>query len=292
LQFDSKKNEDSYLKYEWSAGISAAVRKRKNALASVQRVFYYLPAAMRKIKIILEYDGSAYSGWQRQPNGMTIQEVLEQCLCTITGEKTALIGSGRTDAGVHAEAQTAHFVTSSAMTERQFLKALNSLLPGDIAVREVAEVAEGFNARRSAVRKQYRYTILNRDYPSALHRGRAWFIPYALNLTAMRRAAKHLKGEHDFSAFRAANTDNNYPVRRLFRVDLKKDGDFIHLTFEGSGFLKHMVRIVVGTLAEVGRGRMSAKQVKDILDSRDRSRAGPTAPPHGLCLVEVVYNET
>ncbi|MFQ5673121.1 MAG: tRNA pseudouridine(38-40) synthase TruA [Nitrospinales bacterium] len=244
---------------------------------------------MRKIKIVLEYDGSAYSGWQRQPNGTTIQEVLEQRLRTITGKKTAVVGSGRTDAGVHAEAQTAHFTTSSAMTGRQFLKALNSLLPGDITVRQVEEVAEDFNARRSAARKRYRYTILNRDYPSALHRGRVWFIPHALNLAAMRRAARHLLGEHDFSAFRAANTSNRNAVRELFRIDLKKDGDFIHLTLEGSGFLKHMVRIVVGTLVEVGRGRMSAKQVKDILDSRDRIRAGPTAPPLGLCLVEVTY---
>jgi len=215
--------------------------------------------------------------------------VLEDSLQAITGKKTVVTGSGRTDAGVHAEAQTAHFVTASAMTELQFLKALNSLLPGDISVREVAEVAEDFNACRSAERKRYRYTILNRDCPSALHRGRVWFMPHDLDLAAMRRAAKYLRGEHDFAAFRAANTKNKNPVRELFRIDLQKERDFIHLTFEGNGFLKHMVRIVVGTLVEVGRGRMSARQVKDILASRNRRQAGPTAPAHGLCLVEVTY---
>ena len=245
---------------------------------------------MRKIKIILQYDGSSYCGWQRQPNGTAIQEVLENSIQRIVGKKTNLIGSGRTDAGVHAEAQVAHFTTQSKMSERQFLKALNSLLPKDISICQVMEVSLEFNARRSAVRKQYRYTILNQDYPSALLHGRVWFIPYMLDLAAMRRAKKYLLGEHDFSAFRAANTDKNNPVRQLFKVELNKDGNLIHLIFEGNGFLKHMVRILVGTLVEVGRGKVRAKYVKDVLNSCDRSKAGPTAPPQGLCLIKVIYD--
>lgn len=246
---------------------------------------------MRKLKVIIEYDGSAYSGWQYQTNGVSIQEIFEKALRKITKTKTSVSASGRTDSGVHAEAQVAHFSTHSKMTGQQFLKALNSALPGDIAVKQVEEVPVEFDARYSAVRKIYRYTILNRDYPSALHHGRVWFVPHSLDLDAMKRAGKYLTGEHNFSAFRASNCDSKNAVRKLFRLDFKKNQDFIHMTFEGGGFLKYMVRNIVGTLVEVGKGQMHAKQVQDILNSRDRAMAGPTAPPHGLCLVEVIYGD-
>lgn len=246
---------------------------------------------MKKIKVTIEYDGSAYSGWQYQTNGVSIQEIFEKALHKITKAKTSVSASGRTDSGVHAEAQVAHFSTNSKMTGLQLLRALNSILPGDIVVKQVEEVPVEFDARYWAVRKIYRYTILNRDYPSALHRGRVWFIPHSLDLAAMKRAGKYLLGEHDFSAFRASNSNSKNAVRKLFRLDFKKDQDFIHMTFEGSGFLKYMVRNIVGTLVKVGQGQMRAKQVQDVLNSRDRKQAGPTAPPHGLCLVKVIYGD-
>ncbi|MFQ5717124.1 MAG: tRNA pseudouridine(38-40) synthase TruA, partial [Nitrospinales bacterium] len=237
---------------------------------------------MRKFKVILEYDGSAYHGWQRQSNGISIQEVLETSLEKIVKAKTAVVGSGRTDAGVHAEGQTAHFRARSKMTSRQFLKALNCVLPPNITVKQVAEVPEEFDARYSAERKIYRYTLLNRDYPSALHHGRVWFIPIALDLAAMKQAGKYLLGKHDFSAFQGANSDVKNPVREIFRIDIVKERDFIRFVFEGNGFLKYMIRIIVGTLVETGKGRIRAEQVRDILNSRDRTMAGPTAPPQGL----------
>lgn len=247
---------------------------------------------MRKFKVILEYDGSAYHGWQRQSNGIAIQEVLETSLEKIVKKKTIVVGSGRTDCGVHAEGQTAHFRARSTMTAHQFLKALNSSLPPNITVKQVAEVPEEFDARYSAERKIYRYTLLNRDYPSALHHGRVWFIPIALDLAAMKRAAKYLLGKHDFSAFQGARSNIKNPVREVFRIDIWKDGDFIQFVFEGNGFLKYMIRNIVGTLVETGKGRTRVEQVQDILNSRDRKQAGPTAPPQGLCLVEVIYGKT
>ena len=244
----------------------------------------------RKLKIIIEYEGTRYHGWQVQPNGITIQEVLQTCLEKITKEKRPVIGSGRTDAGVHAEGQVAHFETTSSMTCRQFLMAFNSLLPHDIAVIDVAEVAMTFHAQRSAVRKIYRYTLLNRQYPSALHHDRCWFIQYPIDVNAMRRAKKYLEGKHDFSAFRAANCEARNPVREINKIDVSKKGDFINLHFDGNGFLKYMVRNIVGTLVMVGRNKMSPEKIKTILESRDRNNAGPTARPYGLCLVEVFYD--
>ena len=243
----------------------------------------------QKIKLIVEFEGSAYHGWQVQPNGITVQEVLQSCLQKITKKKTTVISSGRTDAGVHAEAMPAHFITDSKMSEREFMKAFNSLLPHDIVVKDVAFVPMDFDARRSATKKTYRYTILNRDYPAALFYRRCMFVPFSMDIPGMRRAKQYLVGEHDFSAFRASNCEAKNPIRKIHKIDLIKKGDFIYLIFEGNGFLKHMVRNLVGTLVEVGRRRMKAAEVRSILESRDRNRAGPTAQPQGLCLVNVVY---
>lgn len=245
----------------------------------------------RKIKLIIEYKGTRYHGWQVQPNGATIQGILQNRLEKITKERRSVIGSGRTDAGVHAEGQAAHFETSSKMTCQQFLMAFNSLLPYDIVVMDAAEVAMTFHAQRSAVRKVYRYTLLNRQCPSAFHHERCWFIQYSIDLDAMRRAKNYLEGKHDFSAFRASGCEAGSPIREINKIDISKKGDFINFDFDGNGFLKYMVRNMVGTLVLVGRNKMQPAGIKTILESRDRKNAGPTAISRGLCLVEVFYDE-
>ena len=247
---------------------------------------------MRKIKLLLEYEGTQYHGWQYQPNGLTIQEVLEDRLSRITQQKTPVIGSGRTDSGVHAEGQVAHFTTGSSMTPRQFLKALNSLLPHDIVVKKVEEVDAAFHARKSATRKIYRYTVLNRDYPSALFCRQSHYVAQPLNIAAMRQAAQDFIGQHDFSAFQGAGCEAKSPVREIYDLRVKKRKDWLQISFDGSGFLKHMVRNIVGTLVEVGHGKIAPDAIPGILASRERRQAGPTAPARGLCLVEVFYDET
>ena len=246
----------------------------------------------RKIKLLIEYEGSAYHGWQLQRNGLSVQEVLEKCIKKTVKKNIRLHSSGRTDAGVHAEGMVAHFTTSSKMTEDEFLKAFNSELPYDIVIKEVSFVPLDFDARRSAGKKTYRYTILNRRYPSALLYRRCLFISCPLNISAMRRAKKYLVGKHDFTSFRAANCGSKSPVKEIYRIDLLKKGNFIYLVFEGGGFLKHMVRNIVGTLVQVGKNKIKASDVKRILESKDRNRAGPTAQPQGLCLVNVDYPES
>lgn len=266
-------------------------KKEKKRVESTRRVFFVYPGPllMRKIKLVIEYDGYKYHGWQTQPNGLTIQEVLESKLRTIVKKKTTLYGAGRTDAKVHAEGQVAHFLTASRMTTAEFQKALNSMLPKDIVVLRAEEVNSSFHAQKSALRRIYRYTILRRDYPSALQRRYAWFQPHPLDLAAMRRARKYLLGKHDFSAFRASGCEALSSVKELFRIDIRKKGDYIELVFEGKGFVKYMVRNIVGTLAQVGKGHIPARQVGEILASRNRRKAGPTAPGYGLCLVQVIY---
>jgi tRNA pseudouridine38-40 synthase len=272
---------------------SAGRPKEKDALVSSRRVFLY-PRGQplkRKIKITLEYEGGKYQGWQVQPTGPTIQSVLQETLSQITQGKTTVIGSGRTDSGVHAEAQVAHFVTDRNLTERQFLMALNSLLPRDIVVTRVQEMRADFHAQISALKKIYRFTILNRPYPSALHYRRSWFMQFPLDVFAMQKAAQILVGEHDFSAFRASNCEARNPVRKIIRIDIERQDDFIQTWIEGTGFLKYMVRNIVGTLVQVGRGKWDSEKVREILDSRDRKQAGPTAQPQGLTLVQVFYPE-
>ncbi|MBT3922511.1 MAG: tRNA pseudouridine(38-40) synthase TruA [Nitrospina sp.] len=243
----------------------------------------------KKYLLLVEYEGTAYHGWQIQLNGITIQEVLEKALSKITNAPTTVLSSGRTDAGVHAEAMPAHFVTESKMKPSEFQLALNSLLPHDITIKEIRKVPLSFHARGSAKSKLYRYIILNRDYPSALNFRRSWFIPHKLDVAAMRRAAKHLQGEHDFTSFRAGNCNAKSPVRTMDRVEILKQDGYLIFEFEGKGFLKHMVRNFVGTLVYVGKKKFAAKDVKSILDVRNRKMAGPTAPSHGLCLIKVEY---
>jgi tRNA pseudouridine38-40 synthase len=247
---------------------------------------------MRKIKLLLEYEGTRYSGWQFQPNQVSIQGVLESKLHKITKKKTRVIGSGRTDSGVHAEGQVAHFQTTSAMTLQEFLKALNSLLPPDIVVKKVEEAKPDFHAQISATRKTYRYTILNRDYPSALQGWLAHYIATpTLDVTAMRKAVRCLVGKHDFKSFQGSGCTAKTTLREIYRLSVVKKDGFIRITIDGSGFLKYMVRNIVGTLIEIGWGKWPPEQMQVILKSKNRLLAGPTAPSRGLCLIKVVYGK-
>lgn len=248
-----------------------------------------MKVAMRKIKLVVEYDGSRYCGWQFQLNGNSVQETLEKILKRVTKEEIIVVGSGRTDAGVHAEAQVAHFVTHSRMTEPEFLRALNSLLPRDIVVKQAKDVSLDFDARRSAIKKIYRYTILNQGYPSAFAYSRSMFIQFPLDIEAMKQAAVHLLGRHDFTSFQGAKCETKSSVRELCRLDIERKDNFIIFHFEGKGFLKYMVRIIVGTLVEVGKKKIPPARMKEILESRNRKNAGPTAQSQGLCLVKVFY---
>ena len=245
---------------------------------------------MRNIRLLIEYDGTNYLGWQVQAKGLTIQGVIEEKLTLLTGEKINLIGSGRTDAGVHALGQVASFKTRSRMESRTLQKALNSLLPSDIVIQKVEEVEEDFHARKNPKGKVYEYHILNRETRSAFHRAYAWHLPQRLNLMEMRRAARMLIGEHDFSCFRSVGTPTKTAVRRVFRSEWKRNQEgFLRFEIEATGFLKQMVRAIVGTLVDVGKGRISVEGFREILESKDRSKAGPTAPAHGLFLKEVKY---
>ena len=245
---------------------------------------------MRTINLIIEYDGSNYLGWQIQPKGHTIQGVIQDRLKRLTGEPLQLIGSGRTDAGVHALGQVAHFKTESRMDANTFQRALNSLLPEDIVIRRAEEVEADFHARRSAKSKIYEYRILNRSTPPAVDRQYVWHVPQKLNLDEMKKATGNLVGEHDFSAFRSVGSPTRSSVRNILRADWKRGKrSVLRFEIEATGFLKQMVRAIVGTLVEVGRGKISAQEFKRILDSKDRKEAGPTAPAHGLFLNEVKY---
>ncbi len=245
---------------------------------------------MRNIKLLIEYDGTNYLGWQVQPKGATIQGFIEDKLALLTGEPVHLIGSGRTDAGVHALGQVAHFKTKSQMDVGSIQRALNSLLPRDIVIQKVEEVEEGFHARRQSISKIYEYRILNRNIRSPFHRGYAWHIPQTLDLEEMKKATQGLVGEHDFSSFRSVGSPTRTAVRRVIHAEWKKGGEgLIRFEIEANGFLKQMVRAIVGTLVEVGKGKMGSEEFPEILRAKDRKKAGPTAPAHGLFLKEVKY---
>lgn len=244
----------------------------------------------RNLKLLIEYDGTGYHGWQRQKNAPTIQETLEKALARLTGEAVRVIGSGRTDAGVHALAQVANFFTASPLPLPAFLHGLNSLLPPDIAILEVSEAPRDFHARKSALAKKYQYRILNRPIRSPLHLRYSWWIPPPLDLEAMQEAAAALPGEHDFRAFQATGSSVKNPVRRVLAAAWDRaEGGLLTFTITANGFLRGMVRSLVGTMVEVGKGRRTPWSLKDLLETGDRHRGGPTAPPQGLFLVEVLY---
>jgi tRNA pseudouridine38-40 synthase len=245
----------------------------------------------RNIKLILEYDGTNYHGWQSQAGSgrPTVQETVERAIRELSHEEADLYSSGRTDAGVHAFGHVANFTTTMTMPPEAWAPALNHHLPSDIRVLRSEEVDPDFHARYSASGKTYRYVILNRHAPSALYRDRAWHVPKKLNLPAMRRAAKYLVGTHDFSAFRASTCIAKNPVRTLKSLVIEKQDDFVEIALEADAFLQYMARNIAGSLVEVGLGRLSSRTMKDILLSRNRTRAGRTAPAQGLYLVRVTY---
>ena len=246
--------------------------------------------ARRNLKLTLEYDGAGYHGWQRQKNAPTIQEIIEDALAKLTGESTRVIGSGRTDAGVHARGQVANFRTASALLLSAFLNGLNALLPRDIAVLDVQEVSRDFHARKSALAKTYEYRILNRSIRSPLQRGHSWWISQPLDLEAMHQAAAVLVGEFDFTAFQASGSGIKNPVRRVLSAGWERSPDeVLSFAITATGFLRGMVRSLVGTMVEIGRNKRPPQDLAELLKTGERRRAGPTAPPQGLFLVEVVY---
>src|SRR3989338_5161870 len=242
---------------------------------------------MRNIKLLIEYDGTNYHGWQRQLNAITIQEIMENMLFKITSEKTLIIASGRTDSGVHALGQVANFKIDSQMDDISFKKAFNSLLPKDIVIKDAVTVEDNFHSQHYAQSKIYRYCILNRSYPSSFDYRYSWHIRYPLNIDEMREAGAFLIGTNEFSSFRSSTCEAKAPVRTLHRLDIEKNGDKIFLWFEADGFLKQMVRNIVGTLVYVGNGRFKPQTMQRILENKNRTSAGPTAPPQGLFLIEV-----
>ncbi len=245
----------------------------------------------RNIKLVLEYDGTNYHGWQSQAGSglQTIQETLEKALTLLSKEEGKAFSSGRTDAGVHALGQVINFKTQCTIPAPAWAPALNQLLPSDIRVLTSEEVPAEFHARYSARSKIYKYCILNRHAQTAIHRDYAWHVNLPLNVSGMRRASAFLLGKHDFSSFRGAGCSAKSPIRTLKSVTIRKKGDFLELLLEADAFLQYMVRNITGTLVEVGLGRFSPADIANILEARDRSMAGKIAPPHGLYLLSVTY---
>jgi tRNA pseudouridine38-40 synthase len=244
---------------------------------------------MTNIKLVIAYDGTNYHGWQSQANAVTVQDTLVSAIYRGIGEKPILIGSGRTDAGVHAIAQVANFHTESDVPPDKMKYVINAYLPNDIHVMDSSQVPDDFHAQFSAVRKEYMYKILNAPDPSVFHANYAYWVGRRLSFEDMACACKDFLGEHDFSAFCATGSKVTDFTRRIFRSELEKDGDFIIYTVQGSGFLYNMVRIIIGTLIEIGMGKIPKDAIPSIIKGKDRRKAGRTAPPQGLYLKNVYY---
>jgi tRNA pseudouridine38-40 synthase len=244
---------------------------------------------MRNIKLIIEYEGTGYHGWQSQVNAHAVQDVIQGAVRRLTGEEVKLNGSSRTDAGVHALGQVANFFTCSAIPAEKFSYALNSVLPGDIVIKRSEEAGPDFHSRYSAKGKKYRYIIHNSVQPSALLRNRAFHVSRGLDFEAMKKAAAYFRGTHDFAAFRAAGSSVKTSVRTVTDISLCRKGELAELEISGDGFLYNMVRIIAGTLVEVGAGKIPPGDIPSIIKGGDRDRAGKTAPAQGLYLVEVRY---
>ena len=245
---------------------------------------------MPTVKLVLEYDGTCYAGWQRQPDHPTIQEAIERAIHQVSQATVSVIGAGRTDAGVHALGQVASFRTDRDWTASNWMRALNAVLPKDIAVRSSALMDVHFHAQHQARGKLYIYRILHRPARPTIDRAFVWHIYKPLNDTAMQQAAASLVGSQDFSSFEGSLTDNSNPICHLQRLDVIRHGDQIHIETYADRFLKHMVRAIVGTVVEVGLGKRNPGSLTEVLQARDRSAAGLTAPAHGLCLMRVDYD--
>lgn len=265
------------------------------------RIKKYNRIMLRRIRLLIQYDGTAYMGWQVQPSGATIQGILQDNIFRITEEHVNVIAAGRTDAGVHAIGQVAAFDSLSRLHVSIMKKALNALLPPDVRVIDLMDAPQDFHPRYSALGKKYSYIIANmKDIPVFI-RKYAWRISAPLDTEAMRAASVHLLGTHDFSSFRGSGCGAKNPVRTVHCLTLEKlpeagflfatlPGDFIRISIEADAFLRHMVRNIVGTLVETGKGKMSPERAKEILSSGDRRLAGPTAPAQGLFLEKVLYS--
>jgi tRNA pseudouridine38-40 synthase len=245
---------------------------------------------LNNFKLTIEYDGSDYHGWQRQKNDRTIQGEIEKALQTMTSKQVALIGSGRTDAGVHAMGQVANFSVETQLNAENFQRGLNSLLPADIVIKACKLVNRKFHARYDVKSKTYTYRIINREIPPAIGRQYAWFIPKQLDLEAMGHAIRYFIGFHDFKAFEGTGSPRSNTIRHVLNADLKEEKhEYLVFEIEADGFLRFMVRNIVGTLVDVGLLRLTPDDFKKILHSKDRNQAGLTAPPHGLFLMAVKY---
>lgn len=244
---------------------------------------------MRNIKLTIEYHGKDFNGWQKQPNKLNIQGEIERAIESITGETIELIGSGRTDAGVHALGQVANFKTNSYIPIDKFAVAINSKLKKSIRIKKAKEVGERFHSRYCAHFKKYRYVINCSSAGTAIFRELEYQFPMKLDVTKMKNAAKYFEGEHDFAAFKASGTSNKNSVRKIFKAEVLEKEERIWIELTGSGFLYNMVRIIAGTLLDVGMGKIEPEEIPEIIKSKDRKRAGKTLPALGLYLVEVNY---
>ena len=244
---------------------------------------------MRNIKLTIEYDGKKFNGWQKQPDKLNIQGEIENAIKEITGVEIELIGSGRTDAGVHAFGQVANFKTNSNLPIEKFAIAINSKLKKSIIVKQAEEVEERFHSRYNAKKKTYRYVINNSKQGTAIYRDLECHIPMNLNIQEMKKASKYFEGEHDFKAFKASGTSSKSSIRTIYKAEVIAEGDRIKIELTGNGFLYNMVRIISGTLVDVGLGKIKPEEIPCIIESGDRSKAGKTLPAHGLYLVEVKY---
>ena len=244
---------------------------------------------MRRIQLTIEYDGTNYAGWQRQNNALAVQQVLEEALSRLTGERIVIHGASRTDAGVHALGQCAHFDTDSRIPGEKFSYAVNTMLPPDIRVSRSLDAAEGFHARFSARGKRYRYLFYDAPHAGALNRLTHAHSIYPLNDERMRKEAQALLGTHDFAAFAASGSVVRDTVRTIWRADVTRNGHAVSLVVEGNGFLYNMVRIIAGTLRDIGSGKLDSGALSRAIETGDRLDLGVTAPAHGLTLMEVFY---
>ena len=244
---------------------------------------------MKRVKLVVAYDGTNYHGWQVQDNGITIEEVLNRTISELVQEDIKVIGASRTDAGVHACGNVAVFDTESRIPGDKFSFALNQRLPDDIRIQESCEVDADFHPRYADTVKTYEYNILNRRFELPSKRLYAAFCYYPMDIERMNQAAAYLVGEHDFKSFCSAGAQEQTTVRTIYAVNVTKEDDMVHIRITGNGFLYNMVRIIAGTLMQVGTGLMEPERVKEILEARDRSKAGPTAVAKGLTLVEIRY---
>lgn len=244
---------------------------------------------MRNIKLTFAYDGTRYAGWQSQPNGRSIQQTIESAIRKITGRRTHVTASGRTDAGVHAKAQVANFRTKSSIPPDNLRMALNTALPRDIVIKRAEEAGPDFNARKCARSKTYRYTIANESFVDPFVRHFAAKCFHRLDISKMRRASKYLVGRRDFRSFKTVDGKKKCSVRTIRRIAIAKKGSMVYIDIEADGFLYNMARAIAGVLVEAGRGKIAPETVRDILKGRDRRHCGPTMPARGLCLIKVGY---